>query len=129
MDPKLLWDEYKLQVETYRFYLELVIKINLFFYAITGGILSFYFASVNKEQVQLALVLPLVMSVLLFAFFLFGGPLAAGDVLLEPTKKAMEESLLPIFKNKIAVKASLLKEGDAAILGASALAWQEMAKN
>ena len=63
------------------------------------------------------------------AFFLFGGPLAAGDVLLEPTKKAMEESLLPIFKNKIAVKASLLKEGDAAILGASALAWQEMAKN
>ena len=73
MDPKLLWDEYKLQVETYRFYLELVIKINLFFYAITGGILSFYFASVNKEQVQLALVLPLVMSVLLFAFFLFGG--------------------------------------------------------
>lgn len=73
MDPKLLWDEYKLQVETYRFYLDLVIKINLFFYAITGGILSFYFASVNKEQVQLALVLPLVMSVLLFAFFLFGG--------------------------------------------------------
>jgi hypothetical protein len=73
MDPKLLWDEYKLQVETYRFYLELVIKINLFFYAITGGILSFYFAGVNKEQVQLALVLPLVMSVLLFAFFLFGG--------------------------------------------------------
>lgn len=73
MDPKLLWDEYKLQVETYRFYLDLVIKINLFFYAITGGILSFYFAGVNKEQVQLALVLPLVMSVLLFAFFLFGG--------------------------------------------------------
>ena len=42
--------------------------------------------------------------------------------------KAMEESLLPVFKNKIALKASLLKEGDAAVLGASALAWQELAK-
>ncbi len=62
------------------------------------------------------------------AFFLFGGPVAAGDLLLNPTKKAMEESLLPVFKNKIALKASLLKEGDAAVLGASALAWQELAK-
>jgi glucokinase len=62
------------------------------------------------------------------AFFLFGGPVAAGDVLLEPTRKAMEESLLPIFKGKVKIEASQLKEGDAAILGASALAWQEMAK-
>jgi len=62
------------------------------------------------------------------AFFLFGGPVAAGDLLLEPTKKAMEECLLPIFKNKVEVKASLLKMGDAAILGASALAWKELTK-
>ncbi len=63
------------------------------------------------------------------AVFLFGGPVAAGDILLSPTKKAMEEYLLPIFKNKIELKVSLLKAGDAAILGASALAWQESKKH
>lgn len=59
------------------------------------------------------------------AFFLFGGPVAAGELLLKPTREALEEALLPIFKGKIEVKASLLKEGDAAILGASALAWKD----
>lgn len=62
------------------------------------------------------------------AFFLFGGPVAAGDILLNPIKKSMEEHLLPVFKNKIQLKVSQLKEGDAAILGASALAWQERKK-
>ena len=73
MDDRLLIEEYKLQIETYRFYLDLVVKMNLFFYAVTGGILSFYFSSENKSSLELALVLPLVMSALLFAFFLFGG--------------------------------------------------------
>ena len=73
MDNDLLWKEYQLQIETYRFYLDLVIKINIFFYAITGGILSFYFSKENVEQFELALVLPLIMSFLLCAFFLFGG--------------------------------------------------------
>ncbi len=62
------------------------------------------------------------------AVFLFGGPVAAGDILLSPTKKAFEENLLPIFKNKIELKVSRLQAGDAAILGASALAWQESKK-
>ncbi len=62
------------------------------------------------------------------AFFLFGGPVAAGELLLNPVRKSMEEHLLPIFKNKIELKVSSLKEGDAAILGASALAWQESKK-
>ena len=35
------------------------------------------------------------------AIFLFGGPLAAGDLILKPTKDSIEHHLLPIFKNKI----------------------------
>ncbi len=54
---------------------------------------------------------------------LFGGLTKAGDLLLKPTKKSMEENLLPIFQNKVRLILSELKEADAAILGASALIW------
>lgn len=56
------------------------------------------------------------------AFFLFGGPVNAGAVLLNPLRKAFEEHLIPPFKNKIKIIVSSLPMGDAAILGASALA-------
>ncbi len=60
------------------------------------------------------------------AIFLFGGPTAAGDLIFEPTKEAMEEHLLPIFKDKVKILPSKLKAGDAAIVGASALVWKEL---
>lgn len=55
---------------------------------------------------------------------LFGGLTKAGDLIFKPTKASMEENLLPIFKNKVDIIPSQLKEADAAILGASALAWE-----
>ena len=57
------------------------------------------------------------------AIVLFGGLTKAGDLLLNPTRKAMEANLLPIFQNKVKLLFSELKEADAAILGASALVW------
>lgn len=60
------------------------------------------------------------------AFVLFGGLSQAGELLLEPTKKHLENNLLPIFKGKIKILLSGLPEGDAAILGASALIWHEI---
>lgn len=57
------------------------------------------------------------------AIVLFGGLTKAGNLLLNPTRKHMEENLLPIFKNKVKLLFSELKEADAAILGASALVW------
>nr|MBD3623234.1 ROK family protein [Sunxiuqinia sp.] len=62
------------------------------------------------------------------AIFLFGGPTAAGDYIFKPTIESMENHLLPIFKNKIKVLPSKLKQGDAAIVGASALVWKEVEK-
>ncbi|MES2774953.1 MAG: ROK family protein [Bacteroidota bacterium] len=58
------------------------------------------------------------------AIVLFGGPTKAGDLLMVPIRKAMEENLLPIFRNKVKLLFSLLRESDAAILGASALVWE-----
>jgi len=62
------------------------------------------------------------------AIFLFGGPVAAGEFIFQPTRKSMEQHLLPIFRNKIKILPSQLKPGDAAIVGASALVWKEIEK-
>ncbi len=62
------------------------------------------------------------------AFVLFGGLAGAGDLIVEPTKKHLENNLLRIYKRKIKILASGLPEGDAAVLGASALIWHELNK-
>ena len=58
------------------------------------------------------------------AIILFGGVIKAGDLIMKPTKEHMEKNLLPIFKDKVKLIMSELKEADAAILGASALVWE-----
>lgn len=57
------------------------------------------------------------------AFVLFGGLAKAGDLLLNPLKKAMDDNLMAVFKGKVKVLFSEMKDADAAVLGASALAW------
>jgi glucokinase len=59
------------------------------------------------------------------AIILFGGVIKAGDLLLQPTREHMEKNLLPIFQDKIKLIFSELREADAAILGASALVWEQ----
>ncbi len=55
------------------------------------------------------------------AIILFGGLTKAGSYIMNPTKEAMERNLYQVFKNKVQLVFSNLKESDAAILGASAL--------
>lgn len=57
------------------------------------------------------------------AIIFFGGLAKAGHLILDPTRRAMEENLLKVFKNKISFLHSALPDADAAILGASALVW------
>lgn len=58
------------------------------------------------------------------AIVLFGGLAKSGDYIMKPLKKAMDENILTIFKNKAQILISELKDSDAAVLGASALAWE-----
>lgn len=58
------------------------------------------------------------------AIVLFGGLARAKDFIYEPTLKAMNENVLPLWRDKVDLLFSQLKESDAAILGASALAWE-----
>ncbi len=62
------------------------------------------------------------------AIILFGGLSAAGELLLIPTQRYMEEYMLNIFKNKVKLLPSGLREGNTAVLGASALMWNELEK-
>ncbi|NLZ19517.1 MAG: ROK family protein [Bacteroidales bacterium] len=58
------------------------------------------------------------------AIVLFGGLARAKEFLYEPMLKAMNDNVLKIWKGKVKIVFSQLKESDAAILGASALAWE-----
>ncbi|MBS1771967.1 MAG: ROK family protein [Bacteroidetes bacterium] len=57
------------------------------------------------------------------AIVFFGGLAKAGDLLLKPTKKHMEQNLLHLYKGKVSFLHSQLPDTEAAILGASALVW------
>jgi glucokinase len=63
------------------------------------------------------------------AIILFGGMVAAGELIFKPTKRSLEEHLFPIFRNKVKLIPSKLNESSAAILGASALIWREIGRN
>lgn len=63
------------------------------------------------------------------AIVIFGGLAQAGEILFAPARKNMESNLLHSHKGKIKLIQSGLAEGDAAILGASALIWQEIKNN
>ena len=58
------------------------------------------------------------------AFVFFGGLTKAGDLLMNPIKKAYDESVMPIFKGKAKFLISTLDGSSAAVLGASAVGWE-----
>ncbi|MCK9179395.1 MAG: ROK family protein [Bacteroides sp.] len=58
------------------------------------------------------------------AIVLFGGLAKSGKYIIEPIQKAIDANILKIFKGKTRLLVSELKDSDAAVLGASALAWE-----
>ncbi len=60
------------------------------------------------------------------AIFLFGGLALAKDLIFEPTRKYMEENLLSVYKGKVKLLLSKLNSQNAAVLGASALVWNNI---
>lgn len=55
---------------------------------------------------------------------LFGGLAHSGHFLIDPIKKAIEEHILFVYRGKTDVVVSKLNDAEAAILGASARAWE-----
>lgn len=59
------------------------------------------------------------------AFIFFGGLTKAGDLLMDPLKKAYEATVFENYKGTAQFLVSSLKDAEAALLGAAALAWME----
>jgi glucokinase len=58
------------------------------------------------------------------AIILFGGLAHSGNLLTDPMKKAIDNNVLNVYKGKTEIIISNLNDAEAAILGASALAWE-----
>ena len=59
------------------------------------------------------------------AFVFFGGLTKAGDYLMKPLRKAFDENVLRNYRGKVKLLISSLNGSEAAVLGASALGWEE----
>jgi glucokinase len=62
------------------------------------------------------------------AVFLFGGLVKAGELLLAPVRKYVEQNVMPIFRGRTKILPSGVSETNAAVLGAAALAWNALKK-
>ena len=58
------------------------------------------------------------------AFVFFGGMVKAGDLIMEPIKRAYDNHVMPVFKGKAKFLVSGLDGASAAVLGASAIGWE-----
>lgn len=84
---ELSWDEYKLFAEFYKFFLDFGLKANVFFYAITGAILTILYNSNSAQTgagnniggrlpppvLKVLLVTPFFISIVLAGAFIIGG--------------------------------------------------------
>ena len=62
------------------------------------------------------------------AIFLTGGLAAAGDILLKPTSRYMNNFLFGAYQGTVKLMPSGIEAGKSAILGAAALIWHELAQ-
>ena len=83
LDKDLLWKQYGLHVDLYKHYLDLVLKFNIFYYASTGAILSFYFSKPDLNLIKYSLLFPV------FASFCFGFLFLYGATQLKVTREKM----------------------------------------
>ncbi|MGE0201863.1 MAG: hypothetical protein AB7P76_12975 [Candidatus Melainabacteria bacterium] len=63
-------------METQRHYIDVILKFHIFYFAITGGILSYYLAHSGIDKIIYSLYLPWLMACLfsgLFSYGLLGG--------------------------------------------------------
>lgn len=68
-----LMRQYEISVDLYKHYLKLTIELNVFYYAITGALVSYYFAHQSESLMRWTLALPLLMSILFAGLFIYGG--------------------------------------------------------
>lgn len=71
-DKEILWKQYQLQIELYKKYMELILQFNVFYYAATGALISYYFSKSDIDVMKYALLLPVLMSLGFAGLFFYG---------------------------------------------------------
>ena len=74
----LLWKQYGVFVDLFKFYLDTTLKANIWFYSITGAILTYYFKNSGDPLLKYSLVLPMVLG-LGFGIICLLGSIEAND--------------------------------------------------
>ena len=62
------------------------------------------------------------------AIFLFGGLAKAGDMLFKPVREYVDKNVMPVFRGTVKILPSGISEDNAAVLGAAALAWNDLSR-
>jgi len=76
-DRDHLWREFELHVSLHRHHLDLVLRFNIFYYAITGAILSFVLTRKGVPFARHALLFPVLMSLVYALFFVYAAILSS----------------------------------------------------
>jgi hypothetical protein len=72
-DPR--WKEFEMRVDAVRYYLNVALQTNIFFYAITGVVLGFYLNKATNEYLVFALLLPILIATILGSVFVYAAGL------------------------------------------------------
>ena len=82
---KFKWEELKLRIEHYRYYVTIALQANVFFYATTGVVLGFYLKTSDelnktsgemvKNHLEFVLLLPILIGAVLGSIFIHGAKL------------------------------------------------------
>jgi|JI8StandDraft_2_1071088.scaffolds.fasta_scaffold30184_2 hypothetical protein len=86
---ELLWRQYASNIELFKHYLKLAIEINVFYYGISGALVSFALSRPEIESLRFALLLPLVMSLAFAGLYVYGASLLT--VMREETFKLRDQ--------------------------------------
>jgi hypothetical protein len=92
---EIAWRDYSLNADLYKFYLEIIIKVNVAYYAVTGGIVSFCLSQSQGNYIRFALLLPAFMA---FCFaMIFGASIPSASVLCDDMRN-LQSKLSPFLK-------------------------------
>lgn len=71
---EILWAQYESDISLYKFYVNFVLKINAFHYAMSAAIFSYLLAHKTEEYLEILLVFPVVFSIAIIVLSCKGYP-------------------------------------------------------
>jgi hypothetical protein len=67
-----LWERYALYIDLYKYYFSMSLKINAFYFAVAGAVVTYYFANISIPSIHLALFFPILLAIAIAILFGFG---------------------------------------------------------